>query len=496
MKKTFTLLATATICAASASAAPITSIPEGTLYDEVYRSATTWLVQDSKLGSFQNCGFNGSIVVNGDKIYVYKFVSEVADEYWIEGTITDGVAEFTFPQDISATSTINALDAVKNNSGTVTLKPAADNVLRMTWDGKKLTQIIPTVTDPDLARYAGMVGALNASGNFTGFGEKDSELTVWDTPELTLPMGVTTSNYSLKAKDGWGNDINVISKIGFDGEDVYVQGLNRLMPGTWVKGTLTDGNIVFESGEFAGLNQGGYYNFLYGATGNDVDGFTFEPTLTLKKTDTGYEATSIILINNGNQRVWDAAYLLNATFEPEKASEQIPVKPEMDPFEWDENDEMGAFGILFTLLDTEGQPLEPENTFYNVTIDGVPLSVTATDGRVITDIPYNYGDGEGTVFFDQMVAMMNAGDGYKIFVTFEDVSSISARTVYHTGDKTTYSDSTDWAGIEDVTLSDDIIATEYYNLQGVRIANPEAGIYLRRDIRSNGKSTVSKTVIR
>ncbi|MDO4320567.1 MAG: hypothetical protein Q4C34_08330 [Bacteroidales bacterium] len=503
MKKSTLITACLFLCAASAAAEPITTTPSGKVYDEVYRSATTWLVQGAQIGRFNNYGYNGSIVVDGENIYISKYVSEISDKYWIKGTVKDGVAEFVFPQDVPFTAvaggktqnaTINVLEPTETG-GSITMVPAADNVLRMSWDGSKLTQIVPEMTNPAMASYAGLVGLLNESGAFLGYAEKNATLEIWTTPVTELPLGVTTVNYMLTGRDNWGNDLNVSCKVAIDGEDVYVQGLNRLMAAAWAKGKLVDGNIVFESGEYLGINQGGYYNFLYGATGTEYQGFKFEPTLTLAKTATGYEASSVTLVNNGNQGVWNASYITGAKLEPQPVTIQTPVAPTMEDFEWDEDEEMGAFGVFFELIDTEGMPLEPENTFYTVILDGEPLSFENTAGEKVTEFPYNLGEGEDMVMFDRAF-MMTAGDGYKLFFTFEPISSASAITIYHNGDKTTYSQSADWAGIEDVTVSDDVIATEYYNLQGARVDTPSAGIYLRRDISSNGKSTVTKTVIR
>ena len=36
------------------------------------------------------------------------------------------------------------------------------------------------------------------------------------------------------------------------------------------------------------------------------------------------------------------------------------------------------------------------------------------------------------------------------------------------------------AGVEDVTVADENAPVEYFNLQGVRVENPEAGLYIRR----------------
>ncbi|MGM9868667.1 MAG: hypothetical protein ACI30R_03435 [Sodaliphilus sp.] len=51
----------------------------------------------------------------------------------------------------------------------------------------------------------------------------------------------------------------------------------------------------------------------------------------------------------------------------------------------------------------------------------------------------------------------------------------------------------DDTGIDDVMIENPI-ATEYYNLAGCRVATPEKGIYIVRNIYSGGKTTTKKAV--
>lgn len=61
---------------------------------------------------------------------------------------------------------------------------------------------------------------------------------------------------------------------------------------------------------------------------------------------------------------------------------------------------------------------------------------------------------------------------------------------------TTASLSKDYTGIEEVITDEaaEVIAVEYYNINGMRIAEPENGFYIMRAILSNGKVVVKKLV--
>ena len=52
-------------------------------------------------------------------------------------------------------------------------------------------------------------------------------------------------------------------------------------------------------------------------------------------------------------------------------------------------------------------------------------------------------------------------------------------------------------GVEAVdTDNSAVVATEYYNLQGARIANPENGIYIVKRVMESGKVATSKEIIK
>ena len=54
------------------------------------------------------------------------------------------------------------------------------------------------------------------------------------------------------------------------------------------------------------------------------------------------------------------------------------------------------------------------------------------------------------------------------------------------------------SGIDDIIGEEaaEIVATEYYNIQGMRVANPAPGIYIRRTLHSDGTSRTAKVLIK
>ena len=86
------------------------------------------------------------------------------------------------------------------------------------------------------------------------------------TPELvTPPANLKTETYYVTGKSKyWDGDENIwISsdilgdvQIGFDNNDVYIQGLCEYLGDAWVKGTRSGNKIVFPTGQYMGTDEG------------------------------------------------------------------------------------------------------------------------------------------------------------------------------------------------------------------------------------------------
>ena len=88
-------------------------------------------------------------------------------------------------------------------------------------------------------------------------------VTAPEDPRVTPPDGLVTETWTFAGYFYDGEDDTPTEKtlqIGFDGNDVYVQGIGNYMPEAWIKGTLSaDGNsITFASGQYYGAYDDTY----------------------------------------------------------------------------------------------------------------------------------------------------------------------------------------------------------------------------------------------
>ena len=93
---------------------------------------------------------------------------------------------------------------------------------------------------------------------------------------------------------------------------------------------------------------------------------------------------------------------------------------------------------------------ETGNATYMGQIDDMPL----LDGAIVADVTLN-----GTITADGVVDM-------KIDVLWEGIPISCTFT-------------TNVSGVENVEISENVAPVEYYNLQGVKVANPENGVFIK-----------------
>ncbi len=69
---------------------------------------------------------------------------------------------------------------------------------------------------------------------------------------VTLPEGLATEQWYITGSDDKDFCLNYGMTIGFNGQDVYIQGLFKELPLSWVHGRLEGGVITIEKGQFVG----------------------------------------------------------------------------------------------------------------------------------------------------------------------------------------------------------------------------------------------------
>ena len=93
---------------------------------------------------------------------------------------------------------------------------------------------------------------------------------------VVAPDGLVTDEWAISAQDNFGAPVSGYVNIGFDGTDVYMQGLCHYLPETWIKGTM-EGNLITFAGDqyFGPYDADSYTHYEFYLRPEDVV-FTYD----------------------------------------------------------------------------------------------------------------------------------------------------------------------------------------------------------------------------
>lgn len=232
----------------------ITEQPAGELktYD---RAGYAYYVVNDYVRRGAQTGTIDIVFAEGNKVYLKDPLSKLIVNTWVEGTLSDDGTTITLPmgQNIQYDTEVQ--------------QPIAIKMVEFDEDTEEMTvldnaQVTYTIGDDKItlngtSKYT-CIGAVWATSNeWAGFADYSSVYT----PAITdvtveVPAGLTTAVYKFKGNEYQGGELNYNTKVGFDGNDVYIQGILTDMPNAWIKGTRNGNTVTFASNQYLGLLAG------------------------------------------------------------------------------------------------------------------------------------------------------------------------------------------------------------------------------------------------
>ena len=236
-------------------------------------------------------------------------------------------------------------------------------------------------------------------------------------PEVVVaPENLTVEEYTLTYSDYYGAPSSGVVNVGFDGNDVYVQGFNSYLPEAWIKGVLADGVVTFAGNQYYGIYNEKYEMFL-----QEMDAtFVYDAEAgTLTAEGDVYNYT-------GNMY---ADYYVNPVMTKIVEKAGTPATPVISEVEEGNYGWYMSFNI--PVLDTEGNGMLSSKLSYQLFTDVEheisPLTFTpATHTRLTEDmtvIPYGFT--EGWDFYDTQI--------YFNDLFSEDWNKIGIQSIYTGG---------------------------------------------------------------
>ena len=352
----------------------------------------------------------------------------------------------------------------------------------MNWDGTKLTQLITPTGTP---RFDGMIGLANENGAFQSYGERDVTYTIWKETPSVPAEGIATTPYTATYNNEWNESFTTRVELGIDGETAWLKGLSSYLPEAWIKGKVNaDGSVTFASEQYLGIYND-YFIFFYGAEDKSTPAgkvYGWLENATLTKTDNGWQAGSEMMINLGKDHPWFGYGIANLKLAEIASADPIPAAPEWFAPEWSDDEGMGIGDFLLPVVDINGQALNTDNLFYRIFFNG-----TLAPGDELRQYGKDYDD------------VMYIGDNVYFILFLEPLQTIGVQSVYKDGGKEYTSEIITYTfengGVGSIVSNAEAVSTEYYNLTGARLNEPE-GLCIRRTTYADGKVKAEKIIVK
>lgn len=399
------------------------------------RSGKAYYASLFGVGSTELNGALGTVVFgDNNKVYIKDIVSQAGLGTWVEGTISGNKITIELPQQLgynysygygfqAAVVEYDAAEGwyVKSANQTVTLNYDAATGEISTPAGKLQTgeELIGIIYDDD--------------DSWAGYGDWNLTFSAVTDPLVEAPAGLQTELYALTSEGYEGS----LVKVGFDGNDVYVQGIDKNLPDTWVKGTISGDKVTFKSGQYVGADEvAGYHQYLMSATvTQEYDDYYGEYYDVYALADGDIEfsydaatktlsASTPFLLNAGKDEVYYLYAFKSATIKPFQEVAATPAPPVINElYEGGWRFFASGYGwgyIDFDLQasDVDGNYIMPEKLSYQfytkVNGEVKPMTISPEDfiylEETMTEIPYGfqegwdfYANGANTTFYYHVV---------------------------------------------------------------------------------------------
>ncbi len=227
------------------------------------------------------------VAFDGNDVYVKGIAFYFADA-WMKGTISGNTATFASGQFVGSDSYGNEYMVGYDGSA------ICDIVFNYDSDAKRFTLTTPYIAENQDTDALSMWGYYNAMTIYQGTPEQpevvevpeglETEIYIWTGNGVTFDQDTNEEIYTEFTKQ-----IN----IGFDGNDVYVQGLCTDLPEAWVKGELNGTTATFATSQYFGTDErlaayGYTYPHYFLGYGNGIEDvvFNFNTETRVFTTDT------------------------------------------------------------------------------------------------------------------------------------------------------------------------------------------------------------------
>lgn len=190
---------------------------------------------------------NVQVAFDGQDVYVTGFSTSFPGSF-VKGTLTDdGTCQFKSGQyvgkDEAGEKYVVGITGIGDQTYQLTdIECSFDAEMRiLTIPVEAATCAVAESVSPSHAEVSNILQSVTVMpGSFK------------EQPVLTLPEGLATEQWYITGATNDDSGLNYSVTVAIDGQNVYMQGLFKELPLTWLHGRLENGVITFEKGQFLG----------------------------------------------------------------------------------------------------------------------------------------------------------------------------------------------------------------------------------------------------
>lgn len=372
---------------------------------------------------------------DGRTVYIEDIVGWFDYGTWVKGTLMDDGRTLQVPVGQSV------MDFVDEDGDVV----YSYQLARMAYSASEQTYMVDystmfftfTIADDGTITLQGDEGGTSSyyamglydteEGWWAGFCDWNVVFKPFDEQPVSTPADLVTEDFQLSVRDADGQVYSDIVKVGFLGDDVYVQGLCSYLPYTWVKGTNHGSYITFDSGQYLGQLYNYYAYFVTAIYTKRSSGgqtyydysfinrirFTFD---TETRTMTSGDA---YIVNRGSERRQYVATYPNPQMQIFREVAATPATPRVlayQPYQYRPGSSANYGYVRFELpvSSVDGDFINPYKLSYQVFVDDDEVFTFYNDeyrwiDETTDELPYLYTDGADIARGGQQVNLYQAG---------------------------------------------------------------------------------------
>lgn len=510
----------------------ITEQPDGVVHDNMYRSSEYYFSDEGYCTASWEDGIIGKIVEGDDGcVYIYNPFTGFPTGTWAKAERGQGDTLivkgqqpiYAYGNEVDSLDIFDVTETeTEDGFYTFEAKYAPIQEAKFIWKDGTLRSADDKVLGISTSSYE-----TAGTWEWAKVGDYHYSFRTINEQVVTLPSGVTFKPYRfLNDRTNAYSDPTVVN-VGFKGNDVYLQ-LDSTIQTGWVRGTIDGNAITFASHQYLGSDNShrrhlffmaGTYTKIWNEEWQEYDkeeSFADKITFTYNPQTQSFASDSIMFENSGDKMIYYYTKNFDMTYDPFAEIAATPADPiiHMGPcvveLEGCEPFTSYFIDLETPIVDTDSMFINPDKLFYNVFI-GNDAAYTFRKAEYptlpydFTDVPVYLHDG-GLIGMYGRFHMINFADESMFFDSNMNpvVNRVGVQMIYRGGNEEHKSKIVWWniplsqveTGIGSISDNGNTVSTTYYDITGRKVLKPAHGIFIKKQLFTDGTVKTCKVSIR